>query len=614
MIWVIGYVNEIERVGNYNDNVVSYFANNGIGLITIKNEPAAITSNLLVRKTGINDSPLGDTRFKIIINNLNNSSWGHVRLGSTELTVNGEYPDWYNDSYAINDNDIKWHYGIDSNNRLFLIVYATSNASANHQDNSNTIYLHDLDFIDTETPITYSVSEIRAASGGSNYYYELYNNGNASVNYAYASWNGSQSSNNKVYDNFGNHLTVNWFQNTEVYDFHNEPVYKTDLLLRKYSFQKTETKNVNGVNRELAVNDNTTLPLAGAMFSVEITGLGSKNISLYDHDPSKPGSSYREVWSNRYRIDEQPDGSFNLYAWDLISGKDDSRNSDMIKINGLTWASDKIHIKVKETGVPSASAYYYKVIDRDMDFDIYKSMVINDVNYTINGGTTMNSTTKDYVKASYFQPSKQTVIDVFNRKLIKLSGKVWLDEQTGEKDIDGPNGYIDAKEKGIQGVTVNLYKNNNTTSKFKDTSSSWDGTYEFKDIPYDPYGYRIGFGYDGISYIETISNKVSNGNIVIKDKIGTGTYSDATEYQISSSGSWNNSLRDSFNAGRKSVVLGSCYSVHPCGASYHSSISGTGFSTKFKYKNSTKTGEKQVSSLKYDINVNGKNSDSRCDK
>lgn len=613
MMWVIGFINTIERVDKDRDDyMVDLRDRDYVGRVTIYNEPQEITSNLLIRKTGISGAPLENAKFEIDIQHLSQSCLYKVSCLNTTLggPGNGE---------GIDESKVlSWQWYPEDQNMFGLKAIVYSQAS--------DIVFSGLSWGDQNKPIHVSARETSAPSGTATYYYSPCRDGGAYDFDLYYSWLSNNNQTyllNKEFDRYGNSAEAYWFPaaNCWVMDFHNEPIYRTNLLLRKYSMNSVDSRTGLVTRKTDRTPDAVLLP--GTKFNVTISGLATNQIKLYDYDPNT--GNRREVWSNRYSYSQDSyTGSWTLTAWDLLSGSKDIDNQ--IWIENLDWcynSGNKIHITVDEISVPkrkiNGGELYHKAIGK-MEFDIYPSMVADGKDTTINSGTIMNNTTKDQTNAYYSAANKLTVINVWNRPLMKLSGNVWLDGQTGVKNVAGPNGWRDSSESKIQGVTVNLYKNNNTV--FKTTSSKSDGTYSFEDIPYDSNGYRIGFGYDGISYIETISNLVSNGNVMAKEKIGTGNYSDATEYQISMGADkygktfedWNNSLRDRYNAGRKSVVLGSCYSVRPCGASDHSSISGTGFSTKFRYKNSTKTGEKQVSSLKYDINVNGKNSDSRCNK
>jgi len=84
-----------------------------------------------------------------------------------------------------------------------------------------------------------------------------------------------------------------------------------------------------------------------------------------------------------------------------------------------------------------------------------------------------------------------------------LSGKVWLDGQTGLKPVNSPNGYQDSSEENIENVLVEL-KDNNGVIDWEITDKN--GEYSFKDISASVTGkikYYIEFDYDGINYRTT---------------------------------------------------------------------------------------------------------------
>ncbi len=103
-------------------------------------------------------------------------------------------------------------------------------------------------------------------------------------------------------------------------------------------------------------------------------------------------------------------------------------------------------------------------------------------------------------------------------KVEELSGYVWIDGVTGEKNIQPPNGRYDGSESYKAGVKVYLFKIDGTQVEYDGYGVRFgpggegylvtgdDGKYEFKDLPKLPDGeaYYIVFEYDGINYIRTI--------------------------------------------------------------------------------------------------------------
>lgn len=87
---------------------------------------------------------------------------------------------------------------------------------------------------------------------------------------------------------------------------------------------------------------------------------------------------------------------------------------------------------------------------------------------------------------------------------IELSGKVWLDGQTGIKAVDAPNGKKDSGEQGVAGVVVYLKRTDGQPSKVDPVVTDVNGNYKFEKVPANK-DYYIEFVYDGINYITTVA-------------------------------------------------------------------------------------------------------------
>lgn len=112
-------------------------------------------------------------------------------------------------------------------------------------------------------------------------------------------------------------------------------------------------------------------------------------------------------------------------------------------------------------------------------------------------------------------------LTVENRPNIEeLSGKVWIDGITGEKNIQPPNGVYDSSESFKANIKVFLYKDDGTQVEFDGYGVRFgaggegyvltdsNGHYEFKDIPkLASGGYYISFEYDGINYKRTVNGQ-----------------------------------------------------------------------------------------------------------
>ena len=110
-------------------------------------------------------------------------------------------------------------------------------------------------------------------------------------------------------------------------------------------------------------------------------------------------------------------------------------------------------------------------------------------------------------------------INAENRPKIELSGVVWIDEPTGEKKIDPPDGYYNGNESPKAGVEVYLYKSDGTWVREDGYGNMYgtdgylvtdaNGAYKFENLPKLPNGqsYYIVFRYDGINYIRTVNGQ-----------------------------------------------------------------------------------------------------------
>ena len=139
----------------------------------------------------------------------------------------------------------------------------------------------------------------------------------------------------------------------------------------------------------------------------------------------------------------------------------------------------------------------------------------------------------------------------------KLSGYVWIDGVTGEKNIQGPNGIHDGSEGYKKGVKVYLFKTDGSKVEYDGYGSRFgrggegylvtgdDGKYEFKNLPKLPDGesYYIVFEYDGINYIATTTGgeskaaETDRGTFNARFKtISAGSSNDGTSLEYTYSG------------------------------------------------------------------------------
>lgn len=209
--------------------------------------------------------------------------------------------------------------------------------------------------------------------------------------------------------------------------------------------------------------------------------------------------------------------------------------SGQIKLTGMepSNVNNDITVKITEMKVASTDGtHYYKSIDPI-------TITIESANGKYSEATTSNSSISEIIDIK----NNNVTVRIENQPLIDISGKVWLDGQTGEKNVAGPNGNKDQGEAGINGVYVRLIDASNEKvfgERYTETNKDGIvGAYEFTQVPQTNAGYIVQFSYDGINYIETKAYADD------AKKEGHGTASDA--YEID---------RDTFNAGFKTISAG----------------------------------------------------------
>lgn len=211
---------------------------------------------------------------------------------------------------------------------------------------------------------------------------------------------------------------------------------------------------------------------------------------------------------------------------DKITATTDSNGSLPIKNIYPKDLSKDIILKFTETEAPKGgNGYYYAKFDGYVQVTLkyisngtnLGSFSYNIEYYDENGNLKENSSTgakgennvlSNTGLTGYTVPADGNKVEftVKNQPLIKLSGMVWLDGQSGLKNVKGPDGKNNNEEKGIDGVQVELYsmKDKKVIKETKTTTTAnGKGTYIFENIPMTDEGYKVLFGYDGINYIET---------------------------------------------------------------------------------------------------------------
>lgn len=288
---------------------------------------------------------------------------------------------------------------------------------------------------------------------------------------SYSGWTYIDDGNTKlpnIYqsNNTGDKIYVDQDENTKIYTLkvYNEP--KIDLKLIKVD------------------NNNRNLKLKGAKFSGKISGVNSLKYK---------GITYTKNSA----------GIIDFAGLELVTddnGEIKTTFEDIV----FDGESTTIVITIEEVEIPNSNtdAWYYKKLDYPITINITftKSDGITDINWQKNGNTEEISVVKT--------GEKIIEITVPNKRLIDISGKVWLDGNTGIKPVVGPDGKMGDNEEALEGILVKLVGGTE-----KQTKTNIDGTYSFTGLDYGPE-YSIKFTYDGINYEDTTYYKDAQGNII----------------------------------------------------------------------------------------------------
>lgn len=222
---------------------------------------------------------------------------------------------------------------------------------------------------------------------------------------------------------------------------------KADITI----YDKIELKELQLVK----VDALTGKRLIGAKFNFKVTNMN--------------GVEDKSVWSRQTNEE-------GIISIENIIMKDEDN------VNGLTITITEIEAPNGYVGLSQPIELRLKHKDNGFDFDF--------VNEPPTG-----------VTASGNKETGEAIITIPNTPQPgTLSGKVWLDGQTGIKPAVGPNGLIDSNEQGIDGISVKLLKDGNII----DTQTTKNGgNYKFENV-LQGQKYQVQFTYDGINYEDTL--------------------------------------------------------------------------------------------------------------
>ena len=225
----------------------------------------------------------------------------------------------------------------------------------------------------------------------------------------------------------------------------------------------------------------------------------------------------------------------------------------------MTVTEKKINPKfTKENHKSNAEneRYYYEEISKPVEYNIQYDTFGSGYKITSsvkNGGEEVKQGNEEAYglrKISEITACDKEVVTLKDIPLMDLEGKVWIDDQEGNKKVSPANGNYDSSEKVVQDVEVFLYEQKNGTEQDKEllkTKTDGEGKYKFEEVecPRADFsgkrdteldGYIVKFEYNGIQFEDTVS----------------GGESKAFEYYKSEKD--DEFARDTFNAKYKTIT------------------------------------------------------------
>ena len=387
------------------------------------------------------------------------------------------------------------------------------------------IEFSNLKVIDLNEPIIVEITEI-AAPETDDYYYKTLN---TPIEIELSYTNNILSTEEEI-----NNVSINGHAITITVP--NEKIYNLDLELLK-----------------IDADDNNN-PLRGATFSGTISNVEETTDSQSLTPNGTNGLKFENIETNE-------------------QGKIEFSN---LKVKDL---DNSIIVTITEISVPDGDNFYYKKLSGEISINI---------EWTNEGTFELVEIIKgeeDNVTVNIENPKVQITIP--NERLINISGKVWLDGQTGIKPADSYDGKYDKvaeSNKGVQGVIVDLLDaEGNIVTQFNNTNKETaeatyttkdDGTYNFVGIDYGG-SYQVRFTYDGINYEDTTCYRNAEKEIIGDSK-------------AEEDASTRNTFNDKF------------YTITNNGATNKSENGSTSLEYSYYYNSETKEGKSTLLTLEAD--------------
>ena len=311
------------------------------------------------------------------------------------------------------------------------------------------------------------------------------------------------------------------------------------VLQFKYNSGKWDITEISGPEENVTINTSITSGLSKITMNVEnkslIKELTILKLDAQSNSTKVEGAKFKVTLTNIESIEQY---SSTGQSGKIILNNVTTNSNGNIVLENLVIAdlNNNITIEIEETEAPKG----YKKIDGKITVTLKRS----GDSYTIHTAS-KDSTVLD----SEFMAGNVTVsanheiaLNIKNMPIMNIGGIVWEDEQTGIKDVQGPDGLYKSTDKPMSGIKVFLtdgepaFNNGELTNAIAQTTTAnggeqvkyighkgevtttlQKGEYLFAGIERKD-NYYIVFKYDGINY-ETVGKGTAN-NASKADEIG----------------------------------------------------------------------------------------------
>ena len=228
----------------------------------------------------------------------------------------------------------------------------------------------------------------------------------------------------------------------------------------------------------------------------------------------------------------------DLKNFDLVTNS----AGNILKYVVLEDPTKPAKIIIKEISVPSGNGYYYRKLDGTITITIRYNSSFDGVTVT----SEYTGSRKDEVNVT--SNGINVLIAIKNTKVVDVSGKVWLDGNTGIKPVVGPNGKYDSRETLLENIYVELLDESGNV--VNSTYTNKNGAYKFTNVVYGNK-YKVRFTYDGVNYEDTIYGQDSKARETDADRNNFNAKFKTIEYNKSNGV---NKLEYSYANGKSTLI------------------------------------------------------------